>query len=53
MRKKSYDPPWNFSNELADDQSKPFDRSVGVLQMTKDLPTLKEIGSEEQKQQEP
>lgn len=49
MRKKSYDPPWTFSNELSEDLSKSFDRKNGVLQLTKDLPTLREVGSEDQK----
>ena len=52
MRKKSYDPPWNFSNELAEDHDKPIDRSAGVLQLTKDLPTLREIGAESAKEEE-
>lgn len=52
MRKKSYDPPWNFRNDLAEDQSKPFDRSRGVLQLTKELPTMMELASEEQEKTE-
>jgi hypothetical protein len=49
MRKKSYDPPSVFSNALAEDQAKPFDRMHGVLQLTTDLPTLKELASEDAK----
>ena len=52
MRKKSYDPPWNFRNDLAEDQSKPFDRSRGVLQLTKELPTMMELASEEEEKTE-
>jgi hypothetical protein len=59
MRRKSYDPPWNFTNpyssqaEAEGKSPRTFDRKTGCLQMSLDPPTMKEVQAEPEPEPEP
>ena len=69
MRRKSYDPPWTFTNPFssqyeAEGESRglsrlqaasaaKFDRKAGCLQMSADLPTMKDVQAEPELEPEP